>query len=251
LIPPDTAAEIRAFIVRLYAAPGPPIQELVLLPSDSAPGHRLLVQFDSFASSCAVLTQAHPMRDLVTRTHPKAFAAMLTQACAAGVTRLTISSAWRPSIGSIAHRSGLGLDVSHMDGGAGLFHLLRAKLRVGTSAVGGVTLRERELFAEYEELRTRKLALNKTGQQLTDEERETMTTKHGEWVKEKAAHEPVWLQRFRSGLAHRPEIAQIFDPWLMDDNVHDSVHPQDNEQRTANEILHSNHLHITIKEDRL
>ncbi len=56
------------------------------------------------------------VRDGLTRIHPLALAAVLQAAIEAGVKRVGFSSGWRPSLGSIAHRAGLGLDVARLDG---------------------------------------------------------------------------------------------------------------------------------------
>ena len=51
------------------------------------------------------------LKDVLPRTHPHAFAALMTEAYAAGVNDISVTSCWRPMLGSIVHRAGLGSDV--------------------------------------------------------------------------------------------------------------------------------------------
>lgn len=52
------------------------------------------------------------LSDGLPRVHPAGYAAMFTAALDNGIESLIVSSCWRPMLGSIAHRAGLGLDVS-------------------------------------------------------------------------------------------------------------------------------------------
>ena len=61
-------------------------------------------------SAYALLTDGLP------RVHPAGYAAMLTAALENNIKSLTLSSCWRPMLGSIAHRAGLGLDVAAVAG---------------------------------------------------------------------------------------------------------------------------------------
>ena len=47
----------------------------------------------------------------LTRVHPGGYAALINAALANGVSSIKMNSCWRPMVGSIAHRAGLGLDV--------------------------------------------------------------------------------------------------------------------------------------------
>jgi hypothetical protein len=51
------------------------------------------------------------LKDGLPRTHPNGLIAVLNAAMWAGVTEMTVTSAWRPLLGSVAHRTGLGLDL--------------------------------------------------------------------------------------------------------------------------------------------
>jgi hypothetical protein len=55
---------------------------------------------------------------------------LLAEARAAGVTELRITSGWRPMLGSIAHRAGLGLDIDYAESATEHVALNRAALAV-------------------------------------------------------------------------------------------------------------------------
>lgn len=51
------------------------------------------------------------------RIHPAAYAAAVKAAHEAGVTEIQFTNSWRPMLGSMAHRSGLGLDIKWLAAG--------------------------------------------------------------------------------------------------------------------------------------
>jgi hypothetical protein len=76
------------------------------------------------------------------RVHPAAYAPFFTAAIASGAASMTINSGWRPMLGSIAHRAGLGIDVSIL----GPTVLNRDGLTVGNVASLNVSAAEKALF---------------------------------------------------------------------------------------------------------
>jgi hypothetical protein len=95
------------------------------------------------------------LTDGLTRVHPKGFLALLEAARTAGVKKMTLSSNWRPLLGSIAHRSGLGVDVSSIEDATQEVQMNRQELRKSTAPdVAAVSAKEKELFGKYETAKT-------------------------------------------------------------------------------------------------
>jgi hypothetical protein len=63
--------------------------------------------------------------------------------------------------------------------------------------------------------------------------------------------QPLLVRSIRSHLCHDKSVRQLFDPWYMDANTTDAISPIANQQRSANEKLHSSHLHITVLEPKI
>lgn len=55
--------------------------------------------------------------DIHTRVSPRTYAALIQAAEMAGLNEIALSSGWRPMVGSVIHRIGLGLDVSVVKNG--------------------------------------------------------------------------------------------------------------------------------------
>jgi len=228
--------------------------------------------------------------DGLPRVHPLGYQALIDAALDADVAKVTLSSTWRPILGSIAHRAGLGLDVNYID----KTHLNREQLRGKGPKDGNVSEAEKEKFKEKEaakkeaaeanakldrlEAEQKKLlAVKKTNPNKTSPIREAeleqeikeatdAVDKAGEkyeatdkaWNQERDRNEPSKIKGYRSSLARCTHIRQIYDPWFMDDNSRDNAPAKPNEQRpsatgkgVSNEQLHATHLHITVDEPKL
>ena len=74
-----------------------------------------------------------------------------------------------------------------------------------------------------------------------------------EWDRERNQHEPNLIRKLRDRLGQNASVKQLFDPWYMDADTADRTAPVPNEQRpaNANERLHNNHLHITVREPKI
>jgi len=92
------------------------------------------------------------------RVHPAGFAALFLAALDNEVDSLTVSSCWRPTLSSVAHRAGLGLDVDYV----GKTCMNREELRAAfegkapcrkgnANEMDNVSDREVKAFGEYEE----------------------------------------------------------------------------------------------------
>lgn len=211
----------------------------------------------------------------LTRVHPAGYAAIFSAAIEAQVNKIVMSSAWRPIRGSIAHRAGLGLDVTYV----GSINVNRQALR-NESAVktSNVTLEEKELLHKFEAAKARereaikecKSALAESKNANGDSQKtivakqrvksalEAQSAAAGQrreaevaWSAERDKNEPREIREFRASLIKNKNIAQIFDPWLMDLNNRDSVQGTSNMQLDENEKLHAHHLHVTIYEPNI
>ena len=74
------------------------------------------------------------LRDGLSRTHPNALIAVFNAAYWSGVTEMTLTSAWRPLLGSVAHRTGLGLDLGSIRDDSNVVALNRAQFKNHESA---------------------------------------------------------------------------------------------------------------------
>ncbi|HZV64446.1 MAG TPA: hypothetical protein VFG03_06010, partial [Telluria sp.] len=103
MLPADTDATVRDAVRRIYK--GLSSRELVVQfpASDSAPKQTLRVRFDEADNVLENTTHCPLLTGVLPRVHPRAYAALLTEARASGVTTLRVTSGWRPMLGSIAH----------------------------------------------------------------------------------------------------------------------------------------------------
>lgn len=133
ILPPETAPPVRVAVRAIYS--GLPAAQLLVqfTASDGAPAHALRVAFADSENARANITYCSLLKDVLPRTHPAAFAALLSEAHKAGVTEVHVTSCWRPMLGSIAHRAGLGLDIVYI---ANASQTVRIN-RVGLTGAGG------------------------------------------------------------------------------------------------------------------
>ena len=148
ILPPETPPAVRVAVRAIYSGL-PAAQLLVQFPaSDTTPAHALRVAFADSENARANITYCSLLKDVLPRTHPAAFAALLSEAHKAGVTEVHVTSCWRPMLGSIAHRAGLGLDIVYIANASQAVHINR----VGLTGAGGrnpnVRAREKQLYDE-------------------------------------------------------------------------------------------------------
>lgn len=230
------------------------------------------------------------LKEGLTRVHPSGFAALLNAALENDIPSLQVTSCWRPMLGSIAHRAGLGLDVGYV----GSTRMNRQELRRAFEGkkpsqsgngndADNVSDTEVTKFGEYEDaivaaktanadltgaektLRaaekakdSAKIAESKAkvedakeaSRDATDAENKALDA----WNKERNSAEPADVRLFRTSLLKCSCVRQLFDPWVMDENTQDKTAPANNMQRggsSSNERLHSHHLHITVHEPKI
>lgn len=116
LLPSDTEHVIRDAIKRIYSGLTEPKLTLDFAASNSYTAQLTLRFMDEMQDNVRQnTTHCSWLTGLLPRTHPLAFAALLTAARTAGITEVHVTSSWRPCMGSIAHRAGLGLDINYVE----------------------------------------------------------------------------------------------------------------------------------------
>jgi hypothetical protein len=204
----------------------------------------------------------------LTRVHPGGYASVINAALDNGVSSVKMSSCWRPMLGSIAHRLGLGLDVTYLDA----MRFNRQELKNGKPPAGkqdaddNVSEDEKLFYkawraadreqkdAQKEFDRVKNVGTDEKKKEVTDRLRnaqraEADTSKA--WNKERDKHEPPKVKAFRESLYTCPCVSQLFDPWYMDGNTRDAVPATPNAQLDGNEQLHAHHLHITVLDKKV
>ncbi|TWI07296.1 hypothetical protein [Aerolutibacter ruishenii] len=218
LVPASADAGVREAVLSIYRVLG----STTLVVRCAAPeGHQLAVVFADSENPRQNISNYTLLRDGLTRVHPLGFFALIDAARIAGATQLSVTSCWRPSLGSIAHRAGLGLDVNIIGDAQEDVRFNRAELIGQGPDVPWVTPAE---VQSYRDRRANRAA----------------------WVEELEGSKPRLVADFQRLLRASPHIKQVFDPWYMDANTKDDVAPACNEQVSVNEKLHNNHLHITL-----
>ena len=253
ILPPETPPPVRVAVRAIYSGL-PAAQLLVQFPaSDTTPAHALRVAFADSENARANITYCSLLNDVLPRTHPAAFAALLSEAHKAGVTEVHVTSCWRPMLGSIAHRAGLGLDIVYI---ANASQTVRIN-RVGLTGAGGrnpnIGELEKQLYHEYIVAEQQAHEDNKitTPRSRGTDNTDRVSEAKGKWDKEREQHEPKLLNAMRDRLEKNPSVTQVFDPWYMESNTGDQ-HPKiANKQRSDNEKTHAHHLHITVKESKI
>jgi hypothetical protein len=210
------------------------------------------------------------LSDGVTRVHPGGYAAVINAALVNGVGSVKMSSCWRPMVGSIVHRLGLGLDVMYLD--AVRFNREELTAKTGKPPVGkqdaddNVSDDEKLYYKAWQAAKvelSKANAENKRLESVDDDDKkkaaktryekalESETSTKEAWNVERDKHEPPKVKAFRKSLYSCPCVGQLYDPWYMDDNTRDKVPAQPNTQISSNETLHAHHLHITVLDNKI
>lgn len=108
------------------------------------------------------------------RIHPAAYAAAAKAAHEAGVTEIQFTNSWRPMLGSMAHRSGLGLDIKWLAAGKEKHRLNRdGLLNKGTTdknkdgivddskGHGNISVEEQQAYNDWKASEAEKIKLKK------------------------------------------------------------------------------------------
>lgn len=280
LIPAATHPAIRSAVLSIYSGLTSPQLGARLPATADNPACDLQVVFSDASNAAANITSYSSVRDGLPRIHPLAYVALLEAAHAAGVSRVTVNSGWRPMLGEIPHRAGLGLDINYFEADGKKVQVNREELsRSNGKHAGNVSENEKKLYLDYQlakekdrdaeitkEAARASLKSDEDPDRRSDllsvldsalkKERETKTAvskAKDSWNAERDKNEPIAMRSLRSRLSRRPHVVQLFDPWYMDTNTHDNATATANEQRKGNglEILHNNHLHISVYEPKI
>lgn len=289
LIAAQTAPEIKAAVLKYYdgsvtkAKP----ENKVTLPAKAGQASKtcqIVVGPGADENPLANIQSFDLFRDGLPRVHPIGYLALIDAAFDAGIEKITLTSTWRPMVGSIAHRAGLGLDVNHLD----QTRLNREELRKAKAVdTDNVSEEEKKRFKEKEaaEAEAKKaktelgklqneqkalLTLKKTNPNKASPIREMELEKEiaeakvrtdaankkekaasEDWNDERDKNEPAKVKGYRASLSRCKHVKQLFDPWYMDENTQDNSPAKPNVQKTDNETLHAHHLHITVYEPKI
>ncbi|MBV6322322.1 hypothetical protein [Duganella violaceipulchra] len=276
-LPADVSPTVRDAVTSIYAVLSKPELVVQFPASDSAPRSTLRLQFQESDNVRNNVTYCPLLAGVLPRTHPSTFAALITEAHAAAVTEVQVTSCWRPMLGSVVHRAGLGLDVTYIESATQQVHLNRSALtkpRVGHGE--NVSDEERRLYEDYEQKKRESAAKEETlskaerklhqnhdaaktddlqkdvaeARRLLAESKTSLRLAKGEWDKARGRDEPGLMADLRSKLSRNSSIRQILDPWYMKFDTRETAGGA-NEQRSQVEKFHNNHLHITIVEPKL
>lgn len=116
LVPAGTAPEVIAAVKSIYVGLSKAELKVSLPAKGSATTRELTVTFNDSDNPKQNITAYTLVGDGLTRVHPGGYAALFNAALENNIPSLTLTSCWRPMLGSIAHRAGLGLDVNMVGG---------------------------------------------------------------------------------------------------------------------------------------
>ncbi|MYN07537.1 hypothetical protein [Pseudoduganella aquatica] len=275
IIGSDTDPIIRAAVLSIYSALTNNTLNINFPGSAALPAQSISVTFEEQQNVSANISYCPLLSHVLPRTHPNCYLALISEAREASITKLKINSAWRPSLGSIVHRAGLGLDVTYIESSEGKLSIERKSLSDENKKNGtNVTQQEKELFKELQskeaiarqksdeakllETAAKKSPMNSV---MTESSRSAKIEAEDalraarkakeDWTEKLSADEPPLIKSFRSRLSRRKDVHQILDPWYMDFNTSDKNPGKPNAQQSDAEKGHNNHLHITTREPKI
>lgn len=282
LLPTATSAEVAAAVSSIYG-PLTTAQLQINVPASATRlAFTLRIKFEDSDNPKNNISQYQLLRDGLPRVHPAGYAALVNAAIENGIASIAVTSCWRPMLGSIAHRAGLGLDVNYV----GDVRMNRQELRTqAASGIGNrndndnVTDAEVKAFKEFEQsMVDEKRAQNdataanaavskarNSGKGLAEAQQkskdaddsvkaaqEKRISARDTWNAERISGEPSAVKNFRISLLNCSCVGQLFDPWYIYTNAHGTGTP--NMQRGASislERLHAHHLHVTVHEPKI
>ncbi len=191
LLPDGTGAEVKAAVKSIYEGLTQKKLLISVAATDTRAAAKLEVTFSDSDNPKNNIVTYDLLKDGLPRVHPGGYAAIFSAAFEANVPSLSMSSAWRPCHGSIAHRAGLGIDVSYV----GSTRMNREELRkTGAVDTDNVSEEEKKLFKELEAAKAEeakaKTAATTTKKAL-DKAKKTADAAEKAATKAQAAHEKV------------------------------------------------------------
>jgi hypothetical protein len=282
LLPAGTRPEVAAAVRSIYAPLMNATLQIHVPASGTNAAASLRVQFMDSNNPRENIGNYDLLRDGLTRVHPAGYAALFTAAIDNGITILRVTSCWRPMLGSIAHRAGLGLDVDYV----GQVRMNRQELRAQAASGAGnrndndnVTDAEVSAFKNLEqalmdgkraenELKAAQAALKaaeKSGQGIAEVAQRAENAKDAEriaqgkeraarnsWNAERKKGEPSAVRQFRLSLLQCSCVRELFDPWYIYKNARgEGEANMQTGPTTSLERLHAHHLHVTVHEPKI
>jgi hypothetical protein len=180
--------------------------------------------------------------EIIPRVNPSTYKAFLKAAFDLDADELEINSGWRPMLGSVLHRIGVGLDVGRLKVG-GENKTFRRSATPAESAYNSLMSEKKKLAAKKTRTEEESTRLN--------ELKANEAAKGSAAIKAIHDNESTTLRSFTTKLRANGDVRQTFDPWEMDLNTGDNVAEAPNRLVTGNETLHRNHLHITVRDSDL
>jgi len=157
LLPTDASPEVVAGVKRIYAGLSARSLTITVPAKGKEPKREVQAEFADADNPIDNITSFDLLKDGLPRVHPAAFAAMFTAALESNISTVKVSSNWRPLVGSIVHRAGLGLDMTAIDTvGLNRSELLSAQANKNEG--DGVTADEHRLYKEYRKADDAKMA---------------------------------------------------------------------------------------------
>lgn len=170
-------------------------------------------------------------------------------------------------LGSVAHRLGLGLDVTYIDD----VHLNREELITGKAKSAGadanVSDEERRRYLAWMAAKEEVKVAEKEARLATAGDKEKAAFQEEKrtealdvewrakmlWNRERDRNEPVKVRAFRQSLYRCACVRQLFDPWYIEVDTRDQIEPAPNAQikGDAIQVTHAHHLHITVEDARI
>lgn len=287
-MPAGVSEEVKSAVKKIYKGLRSATLTIERPPQGTQPAHTLTVTFADSSNPKENITSYSLLSDGLPRVHPGGYAALINAALDAKVQSVSVSSCWRPLLGSIAHRAGLGLDVSVLDSTTLNRQELRRSLNASKAAAphgngndkDNVSDAEVKAFGEYEQAvvdkkqadaelnaaNTALAAAKKSGDaeavrraaarqneavKATQRANKADRDKLQAWNTERDKGEPNHVHQYRASLLQCACVRQLFDPWFMEVNTQGNAAPAPNMQKTGNETLHAHHLHITVDDPKI
>ena len=130
LVPADSTSEVIAALKSIYSGLSKAELKVKIPATGTSKERTLTVTFEDSNNPKTNISTYSLLSDGLTRVHPGGYAALFNAALENNISSLTVTSCWRPMLGSIAHRAGLGLDVNYVGG----THINRQELRNSLSS---------------------------------------------------------------------------------------------------------------------
>ncbi|MCA8353339.1 hypothetical protein [Burkholderia cepacia] len=175
-----------------------------------------------------------PLIEYIGRASPLCYYAAFKAAVDARIDEVHLSSGWRPMIGSVLHRVGVGLDVNY---------LLDDGLKMDRVAMSSQNAQDRyRKHVQIDELESMT--------SRTPEQNEKLAQLRAQVA---SLEEKSLVTAYRTMLKQSPHIRQLFAPWFMratNPNVEDRTGDM-NRGQSRNEQIHNDHLHITANDPEI